>query len=225
MTSPERTVRLKEGRAALNRGAWDAARQAFEAVLEETETAEALEGLGWALFWLDRTEEALDIREKAFRLYREQGNQRSAARMAYGLAVDCIDLRGEAPASGWLDRARRLLEGLEPGAEHGWLALWEGHFALMYRRDSATARESGQVALEVGRQLGLIDLEMLALALEGLVLVADGSVDAGMRRLDEATAAALTGEMEALDAVGVTCCFLVHACERVRDYDRAAQWG
>jgi DNA-binding CsgD family transcriptional regulator/tetratricopeptide (TPR) repeat protein len=213
------------GRDALNRGAWDAARAAFEAACEEAETAEALEGLGWALFWLDRTEEALEIRERAFRRYREAGDERSAARLAYGLAVDCIDLRGEAPASGWLERARRLLEGMEPGPEHGWLALWEGHFALLYRRDVAVAREQGQVALELGRRLGLLDLEMLALALEGLVLVAEGSVHEGMRRLDEATSAALAGEMGALEAVGATCCFLVHACERVRDYDRAAQWG
>jgi LuxR family maltose regulon positive regulatory protein len=220
-----RIARLEEGRAALNRGAWDAAREAFEAALEESQTADALEGLGWALFWLDRTEEALEVRERAFRLYREQGDARAAARMAYGLAVDCIDLRGEAPASGWLERARRLLEGTEPGAEHGWLALWEGHFALLYRRETDAARGHGRSALEIGRRLGLLDLEMLALALEGLVLVAEGQVDEGMRRLDEATASALAGEMGALDAVGATCCFLVHACERVRDYDRAAQWG
>ena len=216
---------LESGRAALNRGAWDAAREAFETALEDGETPEALEGLGWALFWLDRTEEALDIRERAFRIYRENRDLRSAARLAYGLAVDCLDLRGEAPASGWLDLARRLLEGMEAGPEHGWLALWEGHFALMYRSDTATARERGAVALELGRKLGLLDLEMLARALEGLVLVAEGQVDEGMRRLDEATASALAGEMAALDAVGATCCFLVHACERVRDYDRAAQWG
>jgi LuxR family maltose regulon positive regulatory protein len=220
-----RALCLEEGRAALNRGAWESAREAFEAALRESETPDALEGLGWALFWLDRTEEALDLRERAFRLYREQGDQRAAARMAYGLAVDCIDLRGEAPASGWLERARRLLEGTEPGPEHGWLALWEGHFALLYRRDTDTARERGQVALDLGRRQGLLDLEMLARALEGLVLVAEGAVQEGMRRLDEATAAALAGEMAALDAVGATCCFLVHACERVRDYDRAAQWG
>jgi ATP/maltotriose-dependent transcriptional regulator MalT len=225
-SSPEpREARLSDGRSALNRGAWEAAREAYQSALDERETADALEGLGWALFWLDQTEKALDIRERAFRLYREQGDQRSAARMAYGLAVDCIDLRGEAQASGWLERARRLLEGQERGAEHGWLALWEGHFALMYRRDVEAAREAGREALEIGRQLGLLDLEMLALALEGLVLVAEGSVDKGMRRLDEATAAALTGEMGALEAVGATCCFLVHACEKVRDYDRAAQWS
>jgi ATP/maltotriose-dependent transcriptional regulator MalT len=224
-STDSRAERLERGRSALNRGAWDAAREAFEAALADSETADALEGLGWALFWLDRTEEALDIRERAFRRYREDGDARSAARLAYGLAVDCIDLRGEAPASGWLERARRLLEETEPGAEHGWLALWEGHFALMYRRDTTTARERGEVALELGRKLGLLDLEMLALALEGLVLVAEGQVEEGMRRLDEATASALAGEMAALDAVGATCCFLVHACERVRDYDRAAQWG
>ena len=180
--------RLREGRAALNRGAWEVAREAFEAALAESETPEALEGLGWALFWLDRTEEALDTREQAFRRYREAGDERSAARLAYGLAVDCIDLRGEAPASGWLERARRLLEGTAPGPEHEWLALWEGHFALMYRRDTAAARERGEVALDIGREQGLLDLEMLALALEGLVLVAEGEVEGGMRRLDEATA-------------------------------------
>ena len=46
-----------------------------------------------------------------------------------------------------------------------------------------------------------------------------------MRRLDEATSAALGGEMRQLDAVGTTCCLLVHACERARDYERASQWA
>jgi LuxR family maltose regulon positive regulatory protein len=216
---------LAAGRAALDRGAWDEACRAFQGALEEAESPEVLEGLGWALFWLDRTEESIDARERAFVLYREADDVRSAARMAYGLAVDCLDLRGEAPATGWLERARRLLEGIEGGAEHGWLALWEGHFALLIHRDPAAARERGEAALEIGRKLGLFDLEMLALALEGLVLVAEGRVEEGMRRLDEATAAALAGEVGALDAIGATCCFLVHACERVRDYDRAAQWS
>ena len=45
-----------------------------------------------------------------------------------------------------------------------------------------------------------------------------------MRRLDEAAAAALGGEYEEFVGVGWTCCYLIYACERVRDYDRAAQW-
>ena len=45
-----------------------------------------------------------------------------------------------------------------------------------------------------------------------------------MPLLDEATAAATAGEMTDLDAIVTTCCFLIAACEQVRDYDRAAQW-
>jgi DNA-binding NarL/FixJ family response regulator len=45
-----------------------------------------------------------------------------------------------------------------------------------------------------------------------------------MRCLDEASAAATAGEVKELHTVGVVCCWQIFACERVRDYDRAAQW-
>jgi LuxR family maltose regulon positive regulatory protein len=218
-------AQVEKGRAALDRGAWQAACEAFRTALEEKETAEALEGLGQALYWLDRTAESLGVRERAFRLRQAAGERRAAARLACELALDSWDLRGEAPANGWLEQARRLLEGLEPGPEHGWLALWEGHFALLLRHDAARARESAKAAQELARRHGPHELETLAAALEGLVLVAEGSVPEGMRRLDGATAAALRGAPSALGAVGATCCFLVHACQRVRDYERAAQWA
>jgi DNA-binding NarL/FixJ family response regulator len=67
-------------------------------------------------------------------------------------------------------------------------------------------------------------LEFTGLALEGLALVSAGQVDVGMRCLDEATAAATAGEIKELHAVGQVCCWQIFACERVRDFDRAAQW-
>lgn len=217
--------RLEEGRAALDRGAWEEARASFEAALREGETPEGLEGLGWALFWLDRTEEGLGLRERAFRLHRERGNAREASRVACGLALDSLDFHGPVQATAWLERARRLLEGLEPGPEHGWVSLWEGHFALLFGGDPDRARALGKEALGVAQAHGLGELEALAGALEGLVLVGEGHVEEGMRRVDEATAAALAGGAGDLDAVGAACCLLVHACERVRDYDRAARWA
>jgi LuxR family maltose regulon positive regulatory protein len=216
---------LERGRAALDRGVWEEARAAFEEALAQGETAEALEGLGWALFWLDRAEEGLEARERAFLRYRSDGDRRSAARVAYGLAVDSIDFRGEAPSAGWLDKAGTLLDGLDEGPEHGWLWLWEGHFALLTRADVETARSRAAAARELAHRLDLLDLETLARALDGLVRVAEGDVEEGMRRLDEATATALSGEVGGLSAVGATCCLLVHACERARDYARAEQWG
>jgi ATP/maltotriose-dependent transcriptional regulator MalT len=65
---------------------------------------------------------------------------------------------------------------------------------------------------------------MFALAVEGLALVNEGEVADGMRCLDEATAAALAGEYEEIVSAGWTFCFLLNACERVRDYERAAEW-
>jgi hypothetical protein len=45
-----------------------------------------------------------------------------------------------------------------------------------------------------------------------------------MRRLDEVNAAILAGELKDLVVIGVACCYMIAACERVRDYDRAVQW-
>jgi len=45
-----------------------------------------------------------------------------------------------------------------------------------------------------------------------------------MNRLDEATTAALTGVLQELYSVTWALCYLIYACERLRDYDRAAQW-
>jgi LuxR family maltose regulon positive regulatory protein len=221
--SPDALTRA--GREALARGEWEEARAAFEAVLAHMETPEALEGLGTAAWWLDDAPTTFDARERAYRLYCERGDRQGAARVAIVIAEDCLDFRGEpAVANGWRERARRQLETLSDVPERGWLALWEGHFALLAENDSATARLRAAEAAEIARSLALLDLEMLSRALDGLALVSEGRVADGMSRLDEATAAALAGEMRDLIAIGVSCCYLVMACERVRDFDRAAQW-
>jgi len=69
-----------------------------------------------------------------------------------------------------------------------------------------------------------VDEEMACLALEGLALVASGDVDEGMRRLDEATTAAVAGDVAFLRIVETICCHLIDACQRVRDLERAEEW-
>ena len=216
---------IADGWVALSQGAWGRARELFEEELAVEETPEALEGLGWAGYCLDDEALTFGARERAYRLYRERGQDRAAARVAAWLASDCLEFRGEpAVANGWLQRAHRLLDGVEPDADHGWLALHEGAIALGLREDTAAARELGSRAAELGRRFGVPELEMLGLGLEGRALVSEGELDEGMRRLDEATAAALAGEASLLVCAAWACCYLISACERVRDYERAAQW-
>jgi ATP/maltotriose-dependent transcriptional regulator MalT len=119
---------------------------------------------------------------------------------------------------------RRLLSDLEECPEHALLAVQEGLFAFLRHNDPDAAQAHAASGRELARRFGLVDLEMLALAIEGAALVASGELERGMGQLDEATAAALGGEMRQLDLIGLTCCFMIYACERVRDFDRAGQW-
>ncbi|HEY7693316.1 MAG TPA: LuxR C-terminal-related transcriptional regulator [Gaiellaceae bacterium] len=214
---------LAQGNEALRAVDWESARRLFSQALEARETPEGLEGLATAAFFLDEAELALDVRERAYAGYRAAERPVDAARVAIALAWDYRAFRGErAVADGWLARARRLLEGCEPTRERGWLALREASFALP--ADAALARERCAEAEALGRELGDVDLEMTATALDGLARVSQGAIAEGMARLDEATAAATAGEMRDPVAIGFSCCYLIFACERVRDLERAGQW-
>jgi ATP/maltotriose-dependent transcriptional regulator MalT len=215
---------LLEGGEALRRGAWADAREHFEAALRERETPEALEGLGMAAQWLLDRETVFVVRERAYRLYRERDSPRDAARVAIQLAWDYRIFRGEAAiATGWLQRAHDLLSSEEPSSEHGWLALREAS-VLLADGQLAAARELTSDAVGLGRSLSDVDLEMTALALDGLVLVNEGKVAEGMRQLDGSAAAIVGGDIQDLSAISHSCCYLIFACERVRDFDRAGQW-
>ena len=216
---------LAAGWQALARTEWERGRSLFEAAAGRDESAEALEGLSLAAWWLDDAETMFSMRERAYRLYRRDGDVLSAGRLATLFGIDYFSFRGEAAiGNGWFRRAHRLLEGLPPVPEHGWLWIWEGQIRLLEDNDPATARRLGHQGAELGRALGDVDIEMTGLGLEGLAAVTAGEISDGMAKLDEATAAAVGGEMTLPVGMGATCCYLIFACERARDFDRASQW-
>jgi LuxR family transcriptional regulator, maltose regulon positive regulatory protein len=216
--------RVQEGNAALARGAWAEARAIFEQELEAHESVDALEGLSWAAWWVEDVPTCIGARERAYRLSRREGDLRRAAMLALWVGDDYLILRGErAIANGWFQRAARVLEGLDTCPEQGWLDALLGYVATI-DGDLEEAKKLAIQARSLGQQLDVVSLEMFALAVEGLALVNEGEIADGMRCLDEATAAALAGEFEEIVAAGWTFCFLLNACERVRDFERAAEW-
>jgi ATP/maltotriose-dependent transcriptional regulator MalT len=209
------------GWEALAAGRWEDALERFRGGEDDPE---ALEGMGVAHWWLDHADETIEMREAAFRLYRDAGDRIGAARVASALAWDSLLFGGRpAVAQGWLERAARLL-GEEPiSPEHGWLAVREAEVALQTGTPEH-ARVAAQQAIELGGRTGREDLQVVGRSLEGLALVQEGEVDEGMRRLDEAAVAAKSGEVEDLMWVSKVCCNLIAACERVGDVERATQW-
>ncbi len=218
-------VELTAGRQALGGWNWQEARERFEAALESAETAEGREGLATALCWLGEIPAALRSYERAFVLYQQRQAPRDAARQAIFLALEHAGSLGEnAVANGWLRRAHRLLDDLEPGPEHAWLALWEGHIAFLFHDDLATGRRRLAEGLELARALDLRDVELFGVGLEGMALVAEGRVGDGLARLDEAATAAASGELADIQAIGQAYCYMLRACELTQDFDRAGQW-
>jgi hypothetical protein len=182
--------------------------------------ASALPRDGW--IWLL----VFDARERAYRGYLERGDRVAAARVAVWIAWDTAAFRGEqAVANGWLQRAHRLLEAHPDVVENAWLALRAGAFALLDDGNSEEAQALAANAVRIGQRLGAVDYEMLGRALHRFARVAGGHAAEGLQELDEVNAAVLAGEMTDRVLIGLACCYLIAACERIRDFDRAVTCG
>jgi len=222
VTTASAETSLAAGYEALANGDWEGARSAFEMALDVGETPEALDGLGRALWWLREERDAVVQRERAYAGFRQEGELARAARVALWLSREYeIAFGNAAAARGWLARAERLLRDVAPGAERGWLDLARSEGA----RNPAEAARAAASALEVALAADDPDLELRALAQLGFAEVSLGHVDEGLARLDEAMAAATSGEPASLETFADICCTLMLACERAGDAERPQQWS
>ena len=221
MPTTDADALLRQGWEALRAADWQTARSCFDQALDQAESAEALDGLSQAVHFLRDYDLATELKERTFAAYRQEGNSVKAADTARWLAFLHGTYDGNyAAASGWMGRAKSMLDDVPECAGHGWLVLDSAVFS-----ESAAERENCAVsALAIARRFGDTDLEFGAMALLGECRVATGRVAEGMKLLDEAMAAATGGEVASHGAVGEICCRLLSACELATDVRRAEQW-
>lgn len=166
-------------------------------------------------------EPALEQLKLAHRAYRAEGAPARAAWVAAWIACEEAATRGNpAVARGWFGRAARLLDDLEPCAEHGWVLVWRAAFD----GDAEQLADAAGQAAEIGRRFGDADLEILGHAERGLALVTAGRVNEGMALLDEAMAGVAAGEAREQVVVADCFCAVLSACEQTCDYGRAEEW-
>lgn len=178
--------------------------------------------LGLAAYSDDRYLEARTAWEAAFRSFDREGETPRAARVATLLAELCWDGLGkEATGRGWLERARRLLEGVGPCVEWGY---WELARLACERTDAEDLAASADRAMEIARAFDDPALHVRALADSGLALVSSGEVHRGLARLDEALACIAAGDVNDLVVVGTSFCALLTAAERLGDVGRVTEW-
>jgi tetratricopeptide (TPR) repeat protein len=215
---------LGEAQQALESGHWSAARDAFEASLEHEQSAEALFGLGSALWWLGETESSVRYQERAYVAFRRRPDPAQAVLAAvYLCLIYNARLGNHAAARGWLARAATLVRENELAPLAGWVQLCRATVATD-TGDPRQAEICAREARKAASRFADADLELCALSELGAALVALGRVEEGASLLDEAMAGALGGEAANLETVVLTCCRTVTSCSRAAELKRAAQW-
>src|SRR6202048_675383 len=209
------------GPPALEQPDWAVVQARYEAEIAAGGRGDEYQGLAIALFWQNELDGSLRAMERAYALFRRDGEPGRAALAALWLAGQYSRPKGNrSSAAGWVARCERLLVRAKPSAETGRVIL----IRALATNDPAAIEVAAERAMEIARQFGDSDYEALALAYSGLAMLSLGRVNEGRERLDEAMAATTAGEVRAPEAVGQIYCALLAGCERTVDFQRAEQW-
>ena len=212
---------VSSGFSALEEGDWASAKRAFEGALDDERSPEVLDGLGRSLWWLKDVRGAIEFRTRAYTAWKKAGRTSEAAAVAVWLSRELrTSFRNEAAAEGWLARAETLAGDAGESSVSGWICVARAEASSK----AAAAMADCRSALQLARHNNDSDLEIVTLARLGLLEVATGDVDSGVRHLDEAMTAGAAGEAEDLQSVGEAYCALMEAAEMLGDSDRFAQW-
>jgi class 3 adenylate cyclase len=220
---PEASILVAQGHDALGRHAWGEALERFtEADAAGELTPAELGEYATAAWWNGQLAQAIEIRERAYGAASRANQLDVAVMLALELARDNIYRTSDPLAAAWLQRAERLLAGMDENLGHGWLAATKA-FRLSLLGDVEDALAAATEAEGIAARLGDRNLAALAQAEHGFALIGTGHVPEGLAMVDEASVAAVGGELEPATAGGI-CCTTIGACTALGEWARAARW-
>jgi DNA-binding CsgD family transcriptional regulator len=211
---------LDRGREAYARRAWRDAHAALAA--SEPLAAGDLELLATAAYMLGRDDEYVAALERAHHAHLRAGERLRAARCAFWISVN-LGIRGSpSGATGWIGRARRLVES-EPRdcAERGYVQLQRAMDLVPSDPHAAVALGVDSVA--IGERFGDADLVALAAQDTGILLIMGGRTAEGLALLDEAMVAVTSGELSPI-VNGLVYCGVIMGCRAAHELRRAQEW-
>ncbi len=213
------------GRNAFARHSW---REAFETLSNAQAvralSAEDVERLAESAWWIGRVDDCIAAHERAYAAYMDEGTPRRAAIVAVRLAEDFINRQAKSIGNGWLKRAERLLQDVPECLEHGVLLRLHAVLALESEGNVDKALGLARQTCDLATRFHDRDLQALAMHDIGRMLVSKGELAQGMALIDEAMAAAVSGELGPR-VTGRIYCNMMGTCEKLADYQRAAEWS
>jgi ATP/maltotriose-dependent transcriptional regulator MalT len=214
----------RDARACYERQSWREARDLLLAADREAPlSAEDLDRLAVSSYMLGFESEGYDVWARAHHAFVSQGEVEGAAASAFRIGFGLLAKGQHAHGSGWLARARRVLD--DAGADsvvRGFLLMPDGIRAGIagdYERAYALFSE----ALAIGQRFGDADLVAFARQGQGRALIKQGKVAEGVALLDEVMVAVTAGELKPM-STGDIYCSVIDACSEIFDLQRAHEW-
>ncbi len=196
---------LQAGLEALGRRDWQ---EAFER-LSEADRAGSLSGadleaLAETAFFTAHADMGKDVKERAFKARLAEGDKIRAAYLAFDLGREYEYTGKPSIASGWVRRGEGLLDGEAETYAHGYLAGYRSDHARAIG-DMEAALAYAEQAVEIAQRTANADLGAFARTSLGSIKIAGGSTIEGFNLMEEASLAAVNGELSPF-AAGVACC-------------------
>lgn len=211
---------LLTARTAHVRRDWHASYSAFSRAGEDRSLGtDDLDAMATAAWQLGRGKESLRIAERVFgQLSRT--DPPSAAMKAVELGLAWFTRGDFVIARGWMNRARRLLDGAPEGPADGYLAYLE---ALVVMADGDALAARVQKLREVCQRLDVPALHALCRVAEALTAISEARVADAYGLIDEAILPILADEVP-LDWAGDIYCVVLNQCHRLADLPRMRAW-
>ncbi len=216
---------LTDARAAVEEYDWGTALRSFrELDADDRLSAADLERYSEAALWTGDVEGAVSVMERAFKAHLEGEDSRGAARAAIELCIAHAVRGSGAVASGWGERAFKLLESEPPCSEWARLLVIAGSRALRVEHDPPVAADFFEQAIAMARDAGDGNTQALGQVHLAHALVQQGMPDEGTRLIDEAMTAAICGELDPVTTARVYC-FTISLSQATGDVRRAREWS
>ena len=180
-----------------------------------------LDALAAAAWRLGRCKESVRISEQVFKQL-SRSDPAAAAMKAVDVALAWLTRGDLNIGQGWMNRARRLLEGAPESPTTGYLAYLDAYIATCVGDTDALQRQVTTLR-EMSARLDTPAMTSLCLVVEALAAIGEARMADAFGLIDEAMLTVLADEIP-IEWAGDIYCLVLHHCNRVADLPRMRAW-